>query len=624
MGKHRRDEMDFHFDYYFFLRLIDISKILFPRIEWAALFTFATLFFAIACEVLTFLTGMIPGQIYQALVDKSKPDFWNIFLTGSLAYIGKCVLIALKSFTSWQLYLSWRKNAVIKLQQYYFSNHAYYNINNIDDCGIDNPDQRITQDTEKICNQLAINIIPAILIGPFVIAFYTYKTYISSGGLGIGIIYGYFVVGTIVNKFLMSPMVKWNARVAKAEGDFRYKHISIRNNAESIALYEAEPFEQYESNRIFMILWWRQFKFLCWKLPNLFWQQLFDYYGGILCYAIQFIPILIAGIYDDLPIQDLGRVISNNAFVYMYLINSFTRITDVALSTGEMAGILQRVAELIRVCEHMGNNRTGSNNFLADSRFIKDDTNRDMIYDIHKISYSLPNYYSTQNLLNDFSFLINKNAKIWIKGVNGSGKTSLIRVLSQLWRHETGYIKCGAKRGQILRLSQTAYFPCGHLSLFQQISFPATGISDSLEKTDNDYASIIKILNELKLDWLIERCEGLFNPVEFEWQDTLTQSEQQRLAFARVFYQQPELVILDGSSSCIDLEIEEHIYQLLISNNIGFISIGHHPSLIKFHDKVLHLNGCGSYTIRSLKSFNQISTTDITDIISSNSFSSFT
>ncbi|VDO27323.1 unnamed protein product [Brugia timori] len=284
----------------------------------------------------------------------------------------------------------------------------------------------------------------------------------------------------------------------------------------------------------------------------------------------------------------------------MYLINSFTRITDVALSTGEMAGILQRVAELIRVCEHMGNNRTGSNNFLADSRFIKDDTNRDMIYDIHKISYSLPNYYSTQNLLNDFSFLINKNAKIWIKGVNGSGKTSLIRVLSQLWRHETGYIKCGAKRGQILRLSQTAYFPCGHLSLFQQISFPATGISDSLEKTDNDYASIIKILNELKLDWLIERCEGLFNPVEFEWQDTLTQSEQQRLAFARVFYQQPEL------------------------NNIGFISIGHHPSLIKFHDKVLHLNGCGSYTIRSLKSFNQISTTDITDIISSNSFSSFT
>ncbi|VBB32987.1 unnamed protein product [Acanthocheilonema viteae] len=554
MGKRRRDEKDFHFDYYFFLRLADISKILFPRIEWAVLFTLATLFFAIASEVLTFLTGMIPGRIYQALADKSKSEFWHVFLIGSIVYTGKCVLVTLKSFTSWQLYLSWRKNAVIKLQQCYFNNHAYYKINNIDDYGVDNPDQRITQDTERMCNQLAINIMPSILIGPFVIAFYTYKTYISTGGLGIAIICGYFIVGIIVNKFLMSPMVKWNARVEKAEGDFRYKHVSIRNNAESIALYEAEPFEQYECNRIFMLLWWRQFKFMCWKLPNLFWQQFYDYYGGILSYAIQFIPILITGLYDDLPIQDLGRIISNNAFVYMYLINSFTRITDVALSTGEMAGILQRWVIFDR-----------NDDFVVDSAFKKNGTNKLMIYDIHNISYTLPNCYPTQKLLKDFSFAINKDAKIWITGPSGSGKTSLIRVLSRLWQHETGYIRCGLKRGQILRLSQTPYFPCGHLSLFQQISFPATGISNSIERIDNDYVSITSILNELKLDWLIERCEGLFNPVEFEWQDTLTPSEQQRLAFARVLFQQPQLVILDESSSCIDLEIEEHIYQLLIS-----------------------------------------------------------
>uniref|UniRef100_A0A0R3RMM7 ABC transporter domain-containing protein n=1 Tax=Elaeophora elaphi TaxID=1147741 RepID=A0A0R3RMM7_9BILA len=285
----------------------------------------------------------------------------------------------------------------------------------------------------------------------------------------------------------------------------------------------------------------------------------------------------------------------------MYLINSFTRITDVALSTGEMAGVLQRVAELVRICKHLDNSITDCDD-LVDSTLKKDDTNQYMIYDIHSISYSLPNYYPNRKLLNDFSFAINKDAKIWIAGPSGSGKTSLIRVLSRLWQHETGYIRYGAKRGQILRLSQTPYFPCGHLSLFQQISFPATGISNSLERIDNDYASITCILNELKLDWLIEHCEGLFNPVEFEWQDTLTPSEQQRLAFARVLFQQPELVILDESSSCIDLKIEEHIYQLLISNNIGFISIGHHPSLIKFHDVMLYLNGCGTYEIRSVLS----------------------
>lgn len=48
MGKNRRDVKDFYFDYYFFLRLADISRILFPRVEWAVIFTFATLFLAIA------------------------------------------------------------------------------------------------------------------------------------------------------------------------------------------------------------------------------------------------------------------------------------------------------------------------------------------------------------------------------------------------------------------------------------------------------------------------------------------------------------------------------------------------------------------------------------------------
>ncbi|VDM94186.1 unnamed protein product [Onchocerca ochengi] len=131
------------------------------------------------------------------------------------------------------------------------------------------------------------------------------------------------------------------------------------------------------------------------------WQQLFDYYGGILSYAIQFIPILITGVYDDLSVQDLARIIINNAFVYMYLINSFTRITDVALSTGEMGGILQRVAELIRVCEHMDNRKTGlENDFLIDSTLEEDNNKQYMMYDIHNISYSLPNYYPVRKLLN--------------------------------------------------------------------------------------------------------------------------------------------------------------------------------------------------------------------------------
>uniref|UniRef100_A0A183ELA8 ABC transporter domain-containing protein n=1 Tax=Gongylonema pulchrum TaxID=637853 RepID=A0A183ELA8_9BILA len=67
------------------------------------------------------------------------------------------------------------------------------------------------------------------------------------------------------------------------------------------------------------------------------------------------------------------------------------------------------------------------------------------------------------------------------------------------------------------------------------------------------------ILNNLQLSWIIERCGGLYSPVEFEWQDTLTPGEQQRLAFARVIYQRPELVILDESTSSVGVDVEELI-----------------------------------------------------------------
>ena len=49
---------------------------------------------------------------------------------------------------------------------------------------------------------------------------------------------------------------------------FRYKHASIRANAEASAFYNAESFEKHECNRLFNTLLGRQFRFLCWKLPT--------------------------------------------------------------------------------------------------------------------------------------------------------------------------------------------------------------------------------------------------------------------------------------------------------------------------------------------------------------------
>ncbi|KAK6054175.1 hypothetical protein COOONC_08317, partial [Cooperia oncophora] len=108
-------------------------------------------------------------------------------------------------------------------------------------------DQRITQDVEKMCNVLATKLTPSLLVAPFVIAFYTFKTWQTAGGFGVGFIYVYFILGAVLNRILISPLTKWAARVEKAEGDFRFKHVSVRNHhgrKNKAILFEAAEFEK--------------------------------------------------------------------------------------------------------------------------------------------------------------------------------------------------------------------------------------------------------------------------------------------------------------------------------------------------------------------------------------------
>ena len=65
------------------------------------------------------------------------------------------------------------------------------------------------------------------------------------------------------------------------------------------------------------------------------------------------------------------------------------------------------------------------------------------------------------------------------------------------------------------------------------------------------------------------------------------------MAFARVIYNRPSVVILDESTSALDLYAEEAMYQILNDLKVTFLSVGHRPSLLKYHHKKLILRGPG-------------------------------
>lgn len=109
----------------------------------------------------------------------------------------------------------------------------------------------------------------------------------------------------------MSPIVSWVVRQERREGDFRYKHMQIRSNAESLAFLTGGParLEETKSNKklddlltVQQGLYGRQF-FLNLAVNT------FDYMGSIISYLALAVPIF-TGRYDHLSSAELSSIIS--------------------------------------------------------------------------------------------------------------------------------------------------------------------------------------------------------------------------------------------------------------------------------------------------------------------------
>lgn len=116
-------------------------------------------------------------------------------------------------------------------------------------------------------------------------------------------------------------------------------------------------------------------------------------------------------------------------------------------------------------------------------------------------------------------------------------------------------------------------------SLRQQILYPrASGASDE---------ALLAVLQTVGLGHLADHF-GL--DAELHWTDVLSGGEQQRLAFARLLLNHPRFAFLDEATSSLDMAAEENLYSQLADSPTAFISIGHRPSLRKFHKRAIALS----------------------------------
>ena len=141
---------------------------------------------------------------------------------------------------------------------------------------------------------------------------------------------------------------------------------------------------------------------------------------------------------------------------------------------------------------------------------------------------------------------------------------------------------------RVLFLPQRPYLPLG--SLRRAIYYP----QDVPEQPED----LSEIMKKAGIEKFIDRLDEVD-----DWSRILSLGEQQRIAFARVLLFKPQWVFLDEATSALDEPREKAMYELLRQElpEMGIVSVGHRSTLFAQHDEELHLDGDGTWKLRTIE-----------------------
>ncbi|XP_050342814.1 ATP-binding cassette sub-family D member 3 isoform X1 [Nymphalis io] len=495
-----------------------------------------------------------------------------------------------------------RTNLSLHLYQQYLKGFTYYQVTNLDN-RISNADQLLTTDIDKFCDTV-IDLYSNISKPLLDISIYLYRLTVNLGPSTPGIMMIYLFFSGIFLTYLRKPTARMTVQEQKLEGEFRYVNSRLITNSEEIAFYQGNHREQLTILASFYKLTRHLRNFLNFRVGMGFVDNIIAKYIAI---TVGFYAVSRPFFVKDHNLLTTGSEQDRFRHYYTYgrmLVKMAEGIGRLVLSGRELsklAGLTARVTELRRVLADV--NRGRYTRTMVERR-AGDDVGppmimapgagriiyQDKIIRFDKVPLVTPN---GDVLIKELTFEVKSGINVLVCGPNGCGKSSMFRMLGELWPIFGGTLTKPPK-GKLFYVPQRPYMTLG--TFRDQVIYPQT--REEMVRRGRSDDELRGFLDIVQLSYLVQR-EGGWDAVE-DWMDVLSGGEKQRIAMARLFYHAPQFAILDECTSAVSVDVEGHMYQYCREMGISLFTVSHRKSLWKHHDHYLQMDGRGGYVFEKI------------------------
>lgn len=277
-------------------------------------------------------------------------------------------------------------------------------------------------------------------------------------------------------------------------------------------------------------------------------------------------------------------------------------VIDGRMSLGQLAAMVEYSNNIVWPMEMLGWLTNSFSSAIASNRklkkiynevpTIKEKENPIILDEVKgKITFNHVAYGKEgKHILRDVSFEVQPGETLGIMGETGSGKSTIINLMSRFYDVDKGKICLDDVDIRDMKLSQVRE---SISQVMQDVFLFSDTIAENIKLGKKDYISEEEVeiaSNNAQVSEFATKMKNKYNTVIGERGVGLSGGQKQRISIARAFAKKNPILILDDSTSALDMETEQQIQEALRKlDGVTKVIIAHRISAVKNADEIIIL-----------------------------------